>query len=208
MANNTTRFKKRSLLQRVVNYIKVYIVKRKGCILGDNTYIMGGVPFVKRPQNGVVKIGNNVIINSDFKKSNSSLTYKCKFTTGYNGRIEIGDNCDLNGTCIMSYDSVRIGSFVQIASATYISDTDSHPIDNAERLNQMSGKPYSFDSVAKKPILIGDNTWIGWNVTILKGTIIGKNCIVAAGSVLTGSKTFPDNSIIAGNPAKVIKMNI
>jgi len=61
MANNTTRFKKRSLLQRVANYIKVYIVKRKGCILGDNTYIMGGEPFVKRPQNGVVKIGNNVI---------------------------------------------------------------------------------------------------------------------------------------------------
>ena len=107
----------------------------------------------------------------------------------------------------MSYDSVRIGDYVQIASATYISDTDSHPINNEERLNQISGRPYSFDSVAKKPIFIGDNTWIGWNVTILKGTIIGKNCIVAAGSVLTGSKTFPDNSIIAGNPAKVIKIN-
>ena len=208
MANNTTRFKHRSLLERILNYFKILRIKNSGVILGANTYVMGGVPHIKKPRNGIIQIGDNVIINSDFKNSNSSLTYKCKFTTGYEGKIIVGNNCDLNGTCIMSYDSVTIGNYVQIASSTYISDTDSHPIDNIERLHQMSGEPYSFDSVAKKPIVIGDNSWIGWNVSILKGTKIGKNCIVAAGSVLTGSKEFPDNSIIAGNPARVIKQNL
>lgn len=52
-------------------------------------------------------------------------------------------------------------------------------------------------------IYIGDNCFIGANVTILPGTIIGDNCIVGAGSVLPG-KRYPSNSVIVGNPAKVV----
>lgn len=54
-----------------------------------------------------------------------------------------------------------------------------------------------------KPVYIGQNCFIGANSTILGGAHIGKNCIVAAGSIVTG-KSYPDNSILAGNPAKVI----
>ena len=54
-----------------------------------------------------------------------------------------------------------------------------------------------------KPVHIGENSFIGANVTILGGTEIGKNCIVAAGSVIPG-KAYPDDCIIAGNPAKII----
>lgn len=52
-------------------------------------------------------------------------------------------------------------------------------------------------------VVIGNNCFIGMNTTILKGTVIGSNSIVGAGSVLTGRK-YPDNSVIAGNPARVI----
>ena len=52
-------------------------------------------------------------------------------------------------------------------------------------------------------IHIGDDCFIGANVTILPGTIVGDNCIIGAGSVLPG-KTYPSRSVIAGNPAKVI----
>lgn len=52
-------------------------------------------------------------------------------------------------------------------------------------------------------VTIGDNCFIGMNSTILKGTTIGDNVIVGAGSVLTG-KNYPSNSVVAGNPAKVI----
>ena len=52
------------------------------------------------------------------------------------------------------------------------------------------------------PIIIGDNVFIGCNVTILSNIIIGNNVIVAAGSVVT--KDVPNNSIVAGNPAKVV----
>lgn len=52
-------------------------------------------------------------------------------------------------------------------------------------------------------VTIGDNCFIGMNTTILKGTTIGDNVIVGAGSVLTG-KSYPSNTVVAGNPARVI----
>ena len=51
-------------------------------------------------------------------------------------------------------------------------------------------------------IKIGDNVFIGSNCTILPNTIIGNNCIVGAGSIVRG--VFPDNSVIVGNPAKIV----
>lgn len=62
------------------------------------------------------------------------------------------------------------------------------------------------DFVEAKPIIIGDNVWIGTNVVILPSVEIGNNCIVGAGSVVT--KSFKENNlVIAGNPAKIIKQN-
>lgn len=53
------------------------------------------------------------------------------------------------------------------------------------------------------PITIGDGSWIGTNVTILAGTDIGKNCVVAAGAVAKGK--FPDYCVIGGVPARILK---
>lgn len=62
--------------------------------------------------------------------------------------------------------------------------------------------PYSPD-IIKKKVIIGDNTWIGFDSLILPGTHVGKNCVIGAKSVLKGQ--YPDNSLIVGNPAKVVK---
>lgn len=207
--NHTKRFKKQSLITRIINDIRVSKLRRNHFFeCGDNLRILGATPYLKAPSTaaGMVRIGNNVVLNSDSKNSNTNVTTRVKFVLGYEGNIEIGDNCDLNGVCIVSYKSVKNGSFCQFASSTMISDTDFHPVDSKERHRQMSGEPFSFDSVKKKEIIIGDNSWIGWGCIILKGAHIGNNCIVAAGSVVLG-KDYPDNSIIAGNPAKVVKIN-
>jgi acetyltransferase-like isoleucine patch superfamily enzyme len=143
------------------------------------------------------------VLNSDFERSNTSLTTKVKFVTGITGKIIIGNNCDLNGTCFVSYDEIEIGNFCQFASSSIISDTDFHPVDPKSRLKQMKGESFSFDSVSKKKIKIGNNVWVGWGTVILKGVTIGENSIIAAGSVVVSD--IPSNCIAAGNPAKPVK---
>ena len=61
-----------------------------------------------------------------------------------------------------------------------------------------------YQGVTRKGIKIGKNCWIGSKVTILDGVVLGNGCILAAGAVIT--KSFPDNCILGGVPAKLIKM--
>jgi acetyltransferase-like isoleucine patch superfamily enzyme len=184
-------------------FIKYFYTKVR--FLSNDVIILGKIPYFKLPKNGKVVFGSKVILNSDFKNSNTALTYRCKFVTGYDGCIEIGDNTMINGSCIVSYSHVMIGKNCQIASSTLISDTDFHPIDSVARKAQVEGRPFSFDMVKKEKINIGENVWVGWNCTILKGVSIGDNSVVAAGSVVLRGN-YPPNSLIAGNPAKVVKV--
>ncbi len=72
--------------------------------------------------------------------------------------------------------------------------TAGHPIDPIER-----NKGLEF----ARPIIVGNNVWIGANVTVVPGVTIGDNCVIGAGSVVT--KDIPDNTVAVGNPCKVIK---
>ena len=62
------------------------------------------------------------------------------------------------------------------------------------------------DLIPSKPIKIGRNCFIGCNAIILKGTVLGDGCVVGAGAVVSGK--FEAGSVIAGNPARVIKTGI
>ena len=184
---------------------KLYIKKRyKKISLCGNIHILGKFPHFKIPKNGRVEFGHNVVLNSDFYQSNTALTFRCKFVTGYEGKISVGENTMFNGGCVVAYEEVIIGKNCQFASSTMIADTNFHPVDARERELQVTGKPFLFSSVKNARIKIGNNVWVGWNCTILKGVQIGDNTIVAAGSVVT-SGVYPENSILAGNPAKVVK---
>ena len=60
-----------------------------------------------------------------------------------------------------------------------------------------------YSTIIAKPVVIGDNTWITSNVTILPGVTIGSNTVIGAGSVVT--KDIPADSVAVGNPARVVK---
>lgn len=188
-----------------INKIKKIIlkVKYKKVIFGKDIVILGKLPHFKIFEGSTCEIGNNVVINSDFKNSNTALSNRCKFVLGYTGKLKVGDNTMLNGCSITAYKNVSIGENCQIASFTFIADTDFHPVDPIEREKQVTRQKYNIDTVNKKDVVIGNNVWIGWGSIILKGTIIGNNCVVGAGSVVLGE--FPDNVVIGGNPAKIIK---
>lgn len=193
-----------------MNAVKLFFLKKQNknhVFLDGDLTILGQLPYLKTPKNGKVILGDKVVLNSDFKQTNTALTYRCKFVTGYDGVIKIGKHTMLNGVCVVSYENVEIGEECQIASSTMISDTDFHPVDPVLRSKQVKGENFPFSSVGKKAIKIGNNVWIGWNCTILKGVVIGNDCIVAAGSVVLAGN-YPNGSLIAGNPAKVIKSYI
>ncbi len=129
-----------------------------------------------------------------FGSTGENIYIEPAFNCDYGVNIHVGENFYANYGCvILDVAEVRIGKNCFIAPQVGIY-TATHPIHPAERC---SGKEYA------KPITIGDNCWIGGHAVINPGVSLGNNVIVASGSVVT--KSFGDNIIIAGNPAKILR---
>jgi acetyltransferase-like isoleucine patch superfamily enzyme len=133
----------------------------------------------------------------------------CSFAIQKDGRCIVGDFTLLNGAIVMAEELVEIGSHCLISWGVGIADSDFHPLEPAQRLiDSQALAPFFKDRPARPklktaPVKIGDNVWIGMNAVILKGVTIGENSVVAAGAVVT--KSFPANTIAAGNPAVAVK---
>ena len=116
------------------------------------------------------------------------------FVCDYGYNIEIGENFYSNhNLTILDCNKVKFGDNVFIGPncSFYCA---MHPLDIKTR---NEGLEYS------KPITVGNNVWFGGNVVVLAGVTIGDGVVVGAGSVVT--KDVPNNVVIAGNPAKIIK---
>ena len=126
-------------------------------------------------------VGDNCVINPPFR---------CDFGSN----ISIGDNFTGNfNLTILDEANVVIGDNVFIGPNTSLC-TVIHSLNPEERNNGI---------MCARPICIGDNVWIAANVVILPGVSIGEGAVVGAGSVVT--KDVPPMTIVAGNPARIIK---
>lgn len=146
-------------------------------------------------------IGVGTTFNSSSLSNLLGIYQRCIVIARYGGKIKIGKNCGISGSTIYSMQSIEVGDDVFIGVNCKIIDNDFHPLP-AEIRKKSKGK----EGIQTKPVRIGNGCFIGANSIILKGSTLGKNCVVGAGSVVCGK--FPDDVIIAGNPAKVIKKNI
>lgn len=133
-----------------------------------------------------------IFFNLIGKKIDPTFSLFLPFTTDFGKNIEVGQNVFINSGCrfqdqgkIVIGDNSLIGHNVVIA-------TINHDL-----------MPNKRGTLHLKPVKLEKNTWIGSSSTILPGITVGKNSIVAAGSIVT--KDVPPNTIVAGNPAKVIK---
>jgi acetyltransferase-like isoleucine patch superfamily enzyme len=107
--------------------------------------------------------------------------------------ISIGAYCILlPGVRIAAATSIEIGDNCMFATGCYVTDADWH--DHYDR-TAAPGKT--------RPIVLGNNVWIGDSAIVCKGVNIGENSIVGAGAVVT--RDVPPNTIVAGNPARPIK---
>ena len=153
---------------------------------------------LRNKKSGAVVFGNYV-----------SCYAGCSFSIGENGQCTVGDFTLLNGALIMAEEKIEIGSHCLISWNIGIADSDFHPLEPAQRLiDAQALAPFFKDrpprpKLKTAPVKIGDNVWIGMGAVILKGVTIGDNSVVAAGAIVT--KSIPPNTIVAGNPAEVVK---
>ena len=129
-----------------------------------------------------------------FRKLGKNTWFEVPMNIDYGKATEIGDNCYFN-----HHLSIGDGALVKIGNGVIVGPyvgfyTAAHPLDSAERAEGWQ---------TASPIEVGDNVWIGANVTILGGVKIGKNSVIGAGSVVT--KDIPENTLAYGVPAKPVK---
>jgi len=138
--------------------------------------------------------------------ANSTLKICDDFIIGQGVRISLNAGASLSfggrknesasgitaDTLIMVYSKIDIGKDFVCAWNVFISDSDWHSIEGQKHYQNVT---------------IGNHVWIANSCSILKGTLIGNNCIIASHSKLIHTK-YPDNVLLGGVPAKILKENI
>ncbi|MBR6048272.1 MAG: acyltransferase [Bacteroidaceae bacterium] len=177
-------------LPRILTLIHTFLLNNKYNIIGNHSRVYYKSRIINRIKKGV-KIGENSMIGRTSYAYHAGMPYTTTILNdGTNSHISIGNNCRINGAYIHAQDYIEVGNNCVMASGVTIIDSNAHEVHSA---NRTVGRDNP------KGIKIGNNVWIGLNVIILKGTIIGHNSVIAAGSVVKG--VFSDNTIIQGNPA-------
>ena len=125
-----------------------------------------------------------------------SIFNGCRISVGEGATLTIGNNTYVNESSrIMAVEKITIGDACAISWNVTIIDSDMHSI----VINNIP-KPHT------APIFIGNKVWIGANVIILKGVTIGDNVVIAAGTLV--NRNIPNNSLVMGNPMKVMKSSV
>jgi maltose O-acetyltransferase len=129
-----------------------------------------------------------------FGGSGENIYIEPPFRCDYGSNITIGEHFYANYDCIiLDVNKVTIGCNVKFGPRVCVY-TAGHPIDAAVRRSLLE---------FGKPIMIGDDVWVGGNVVINPGVTIGSNVVIGSGSVVT--KDIPDNVVAVGNPCRVLR---
>ena len=176
---------------------KLICFKKSNFQLAKSSKIIlnGTLMFSDNDINGSTRQSNLRMDNNSLLevKNFFSIYYGADIILFENAKLKLGSGFFNSNIKIRCHEKIEIGENVAISHDVTIMDSDAH-----------EGLWAGYEKT--KPIKIGNHVWIGTRVTILKGVTIGDNAIIAAGSVVT--KNVPNNTIVAGVPAKVIKINI
>ena len=162
-------------------------IAHPGLRMGKNVYIGDGCYIRRSTGGGDIELGDRVLLHGDIRMQ----TYE-------GGRVIIGDDTRIHLNCYLMacLADIRIGTNTGIASecAFYnFNHGTAAGMHYREQPNETRG-----------PIVIGDNVWIGHGVTVLSGVTIGDGAVVAARALVIND--VPANAIVAGVPAKVLRM--
>ena len=182
------------MLRKFIEFIRQRRNRGKASSLGVNSLLHGSID--KRAVNSRIDIGCDCLIQGVLvTETNAS-------------RIQIGDNVFIGaGVIIDCVDQIVIEEDVLIAHGCMVADSDNHSVSYSVRKNDLrdwkSGGKHDWSTTVSKPILISKGAWIGAKSIVLKGVSIGEGAVVGAGSIVT--KDVPPYTIVAGNPARIIR---
>ncbi len=142
-----------------------------------------------------IKLGNGVFVDGTLEVYSK-------------GNLFIDDYTFFGFSRIFCANRISIGKGCWIADHAFIMDSDLHPVSPTRRfedaINFSKGIfPDVYREIPNAQVVIEDSVWVGVNCVILKGVTIGEGSIIGAGSVVT--KDVPPWTIVAGNPARVIR---
>lgn len=124
------------------------------------------------------------------------IGHGCKIRV-HEGEVSIGAKTVIGQECTISaFQRVSIGRECIIADRVMLIDFD-HGVTEVER-------PIRLQGIYKRDVDVGHNVWVGYGACILRGVSVGDNAIIGTSAVLT--RSFPENAVIAGVPARVIRM--
>ena len=147
----------------------------------------GSIPLING--NPIINNKGNFIIGNKFSMQNTQ--FRTQITIQKDANLQLGNSVFINQGCnIYTKESIIIGNNVFLADLVMIHDTNFHEVEEDK-------------GITSKSVQIDDNVWIGARSIIFPGVHLEKNVVVGAGSIVT--KSFPKNSLIGGNPAKIIR---
>lgn len=144
-----------------------------------------------------VSIGDNFVFTSGSMTNPLSGNGEGSIYVAKDASLHIGNSVGISSARIWATESIYIGNNVKIGADVLIMDSDLHSLDYIDRRSSNDK-----ETAKKSPIIIGDDVLIGARSIVLKGCHIGNRCIVGAGSLVT--KDVPDDTIVGGNPARII----
>ena len=165
--------------------------------VGPGSVIMGDIAFkrFRSKRERALTIGDHCTMDG------------AHFALGADSQVSIGDFGYFTNAILLSELEIRIGSYVIIGWNATVADTDFHPIAPAERIADAvacsplgAGRPRP--EIARCPVIIEDDVWIGPNATILKGVRIGTGAIIEPGALVT--RDVPPGARVMGNPAQIV----
>lgn len=163
----------------------------------DCSWRFYGLPWIRvGGRNSRIQIGKRFVAVSKMSHNSFGVIQRAYVrTVGHGAQIIIGDDVGISGCTISAGLKIEIKDHVMIGSGAVITDGDAHPVDPIQRRNG--------ERCIRKPVLIEENVFVGARAIILKGVTIGHDSTVGAGAVVT--KSVPPYSVVAGNPAKVVR---
>jgi acetyltransferase-like isoleucine patch superfamily enzyme len=182
---------------RLIIYPWVYYMCAINKIPWGNNWRFYGIPIIQKHRSSEMRFGTGLNLRSSVRSNPLGPNHPVILCTWQAGAVlEVGANFAMTGGTLCAAEKIIIGDNVAVGANTTIIDTDFHPLDSDERrVSPSSGKT--------TPTLIEDDVFVGMNCLILKGTKLGKGCVIGAGSVVMGD--IPAGVIAAGNPARVIR---